>query len=70
MITIKELKDFLETLPPEFDNFTMVNGETFEIDDIHYARLDKPIISLSIDEETKELCLLHQSIEKGVDTDD
>ena len=62
-VTIKELKNFLNSLPTKFDDFGMVNGEVTSIDSSYYARVDKPIIHLEIDEESKEFLLLHQSKE-------
>lgn len=66
MITIKELKTFLATLPIEFDEFNMSNGEfgRVESEEGFYYRLDKPIITLYVDENSKELCFLHQSQEE------
>jgi hypothetical protein len=47
------------------DEFEMVNGEVSELTDTgYYARVDKPIIHLEIDEETGEFLLLHQSQEE------
>ncbi len=63
-ITINELKAFLERLPDTMGEFSMVNGEVLKIDDEYYARVDKPIIEIRIDEETKEFLLLHQSREE------
>ena len=64
-ITIKELKEFLSILPEHMDEFEMVNGEVSELTETgYYARVDKPIIHLEIDEETKEFLLLHQSQEE------
>ena len=64
-ITIKELKSFLNSLPKHMDEFEMVNGEVSELTDTgYYARVDKPIIHLEIDEETGEFLLLHQSQEE------
>lgn len=62
---IKELKEFLKTLPEEFDEYTMSNGEFGSVGDDKefYYRLDKPILTLYIDENGKELCFLHQSEE-------
>jgi hypothetical protein len=59
-VTIRELKTFLNSLPPDFDDFGMVNGEVAGVEEF-YVRLDKPIIHLEIDEETGEFLLLHQS---------
>jgi len=65
-ITIKELRTFLSKLPPEFDGFGMVNGEVAKLGDEYYVRIDKPIIHLEIDVETKEFLILNQS-EKEID---
>jgi hypothetical protein len=62
-VTIRELKTFLNSLPPEFDDFGMVNGEVAGIEEF-YVRIDKPIIHLEIDEENGEFLLLHQSEEE------
>jgi hypothetical protein len=67
-ITIKELKMFLGRLPEHMDEFEMVNGEVSELTETgYYARVDKPIIHLEIDEKTGELLLLHQSEEEIID---
>ena len=64
-ITIKELKQFLDILPEHMDSFEMVNGEVSELTDTgYYARVDKPIVHLEIDEENGEFLLLHQSEEE------
>jgi hypothetical protein len=64
-ITIKELKEFLSILPEHMDEFEMVNGEVSSLTDTgYYARIDKPIIHLEIDEKTNEFLLLHQSEEE------
>ena len=63
-ITINELKAFLERLPETMGEFSMVNGEVLKIDDEYYGRVDKPIIEIRIDEESREFVLLHQSREE------
>jgi len=64
-ITIKELKTFLDRLPEHMDKFEMVNGEVSPLTEAgYYARVDKPIIHLEIDEKTSEFLLLHQSEEE------
>jgi hypothetical protein len=64
MITIKELKEFLNTLPEHFDEFEMSNGEVAQIDGEYYVRVDKPVLHLEIDEENKELLILNQPAEE------
>ena len=64
-IKLKELKEFLNTLPEHMDEFEMVNGEVSSLtENGYYARVDKPIIHLEIDEENGEFLLLHQSEEE------
>jgi hypothetical protein len=47
------------------DEFEMVNGEVSSLtENGYYARVDKPIIHLEIDEENGEFLLLHQSEEE------
>lgn len=66
-VSVKELRDFLNTLPKEFDDYGLVNGEYGNANDETYFRIDKPIIFLTVDEDTEELCLLHQN-EKDIKT--
>jgi hypothetical protein len=68
-MNIKDLKDFLETLPSKFDDFELVNGEYGKFDeeegdeeDIYY-RVDKPINSVYVDEDSEEICFLNQTQE-------
>jgi hypothetical protein len=64
-ITINELKKFLNGLPEHMGEFEMVNGEISELTETgYYARVDKPIIHIEIDEETREFLLLNQSEEE------
>lgn len=65
---LKDLKEFVSKLPSVMDDFEVINGEVGNFDDIEKEngekltyRVDKPILILFVDEETKQLCLLHQS---------
>ena len=66
-MTLKEIKAFFKRLPTEMDEFDVVNGEVgyidIEDDDSLTYRVDKPIITLYVDEDTKEICFLHQTQE-------
>ena len=70
MMTLEELKAFLNGLPEEFNAYGVVNGEVGILkdsgeegeEDLVY-RCDKPIISLYVDEESKEICFFHQTQE-------
>jgi hypothetical protein len=65
MITIGELKEYLGKLPEEFDSYEMVNGVVSPlIDGEYYVRIDHPVVQLQIDQESKELLILHQSEEE------
>ncbi len=68
MMRLEELKAFLNSLPEEFNSYGIVNGEVGIIknndkEDLVY-RCDKPIISLYVDESSKEVCFFHQTQEE------
>jgi len=65
-MTLKELKSFIARLPIEMDSYNIVNGEVGYIDgddDNVVYRIDKPIVSLYVDEGENEICFFHQSRE-------
>lgn len=65
---LKELKDWLNTIPDTFNDYEVVNGEygiLNENDDEYHYRVDKPVIASVVDEETKEVVLLHEFNDKG-----
>lgn len=55
---LKELKDWINTLPEEFMEFNVVNGEEGLLDEQYFYRLDKSVVSLVIDKESKDFVLL------------
>lgn len=57
---LKELKEWLNSLPDEFDEYSCVNGEEGVINEDYHYRVDKPIIAGFVDEENKEVVLCHQ----------
>lgn len=67
---LRDFKEFLKKLPVECDDYDMVNGEVGFLppeedgeDNVIY-RVDKPIIALYADVQTKEVCLFHQTQEE------
>ncbi len=67
-MTLKEIKNFIARLPLEMDEFEVVNGEVGYLnpedgDDMMSYRIDKPIIALYVDENSKEVCFFHQTQE-------
>ena len=62
-----ELKEFINSLPEEMNEFTVVNGEYGFIDPENEEgfiyRVDKPVIAINVDENDKEVVLLHQTRE-------
>jgi hypothetical protein len=66
---LNELKEWINNLPSDFDEYTVVNGEYGLIDEQYVYRVDKPITTCVIDEETKELVLLND-IENNVNKDE
>lgn len=71
MMTLEELINFLNSLPKEFATYGVVNGEVGVLkgsseegkEDLVY-RCDKPIVSVYVDEQSKEICFFHQTQEE------
>lgn len=66
-MTLNELKKFVNGLPEEMGEWSVVNGEVGfldpEDDNSMVYRIDKPIIALYVDEGSQEICLFHQTQE-------
>jgi hypothetical protein len=62
-MTLKELKNWLDKLPEEFMDFSVVNGEVGMLEGQYMYRLDKPVTTLTVDEENKEIVILNDSQE-------
>jgi hypothetical protein len=61
IMKIKDLREFINNLPEEFEEFDIVNAEMGEYLGGEFTyRLDKPVTTLAIDEESKELLILNQ----------
>ena len=60
---LKELKAWLNSLPDEFNEHTVVNGEVGMLNNEHMYRVDKPITTCMVDKETKEIILLNDTEE-------
>jgi hypothetical protein len=62
-MTLKELKNWLDKLPEEFMDFSVVNGEVGMLEGQYMYRLDKPVTTLTVDQENKEIVILNDSQE-------
>ena len=64
-MTLAELKEFINKLPQDMDNYTVVNGEYGFMDpkdeNSLVYRVDKPVLMITVDE--NEILLLHQTRE-------
>lgn len=64
---LSELKKFINSLPAEMDDFTVVNGEYGfmdpETEEGFIYRVDKPVLAINVDEKDLEIVLLHQTRE-------
>jgi hypothetical protein len=65
-----DLKKWINSLPDEFLDYGVVNGEEGELDDEFFYRIDKPIVSCMVDEETKEIVICNQIDLKKENPDD
>jgi hypothetical protein len=64
-MTLNELKKFVNGLPEEMGEWSVVNGEVGYLDpsddNSMVYRIDKPIIALFVDESSQKICLFHQT---------
>ena len=62
-IKLKELRNWVNQLPLEFDEFDVVNAEFGEFSEGDFVyRLDKPVVTLVINEETEEILILNTPV--------
>jgi hypothetical protein len=66
-MTLAELKEFINNLSKDMDNFIVVNGEYGFLnpndENSLVYRVDKPVLMITVDENDKEILLLHQTRE-------
>jgi len=66
-MTLGELKESINNLPKDMDNFIVVNGEYGFLDpndeNSLVYRVDKPVLIITVDKNDKEILLLHQTRE-------
>lgn len=66
-MTLRELKDFINSVPSDMDEFSVVNGEfgilNPEDENSVIFRVDKPVLIITVDEQSHEVVLLHQTRE-------
>ncbi len=55
---LKDLKNWVNSLPEEFLDFNVVVGECGKVEDDFYFRKDTPVTTLSVDEEDSEILIL------------
>ena len=66
-MTLAELKEFINNLPNDMDDYIVVNGEYGFLDpndeNSLVYRADKPVLMITVDKNDKEILLLHQTRE-------
>jgi hypothetical protein len=61
-MTLKELKDYITSLPARLDNFSIVNGEMIVVErEKSLALINHSVQTVYVDESTKEIQFLHQT---------
>ena len=70
---LSELKEFVNSLPAEMNDFTVLNGEYGFMDPENEEgfiyRVDKPVLAINVDEKDMEVVLLHQTREDLTNVD-
>jgi hypothetical protein len=64
-IKLKELRNWVNQLPSELDEFNVVNAEFGEFSDGDFMyRLDKPVVTLVVNEDTEEILVLNAPVKE------
>jgi Fe-S-cluster formation regulator IscX/YfhJ len=58
-MTLTELKDWINSLPEDFNNFQVMNGGETVKEDIYMYRIDSPITTCVVDKESKNIIFLN-----------
>jgi len=58
-MTLKELKNWINNLPEEFNDHMVVNGKVGKLDEQYHYRVDSPITTLMVDEANKEVVIMY-----------
>lgn len=58
-MTLSELKDWINSLPEDFNNFQVMNGGETIKQDIYMYRIDNPITTCVVDKESKHIIFLN-----------
>lgn len=65
-MALKELKEFINTLPEAFNDYEVENAEYIESSsegNVAY-RLDKPVVAIYVREGTKEILIMNTPMEQ------
>lgn len=54
-----ELKNWINGLPETFDEYSVVNGEVGILDEQYHYRVDKPLTTLLVDENSHEIIFMN-----------
>ena len=60
---LKELKDWVNSLPEDFAEFDIVNGDLTESENEYTYQIEKPVVAVYMDKENKEVIILTQKIQ-------
>jgi hypothetical protein len=59
---VKELKEWINKLPDDTDEFDIVNGDLTETETEYQYQIEKPVVAFYMDKENKEIIILTQKI--------
>lgn len=66
-MTLRDVREWIDTLPKNFLEFKVVKNieqEKFGFNGQNFYRLDKPLVSLNVNEYTKEILVMNSEPQK------
>ena len=58
---LHELRDWLNQLPEDMADFTVVNGEVGMLEGKYMYQVDKPLTMITVDKDNKEVILMNET---------
>jgi len=58
-MTLNELKNWINSLPEEYNDHTVVNGKVGTLNEEYFYRVDSPITTLMVDQKNKEIVVMY-----------
>lgn len=68
-MNLGDLKHWIDDLPEEFLEYSVVFSTFKKLDELYTARMDSPVNIANVDEDNKEIILCYDDLDNSEDTE-